>query len=202
MMKRQRGFVLPPFMATGFAKLVLVLLIVVAITALLTTVHGWWTDFTDGLVERGRDEIRLQVAQDRNKRLVAAQAEITRLNDAVRALERDNAAAITRLDKEKTDEIAKIEARKERFVADVAAGRIRLYDPGRTSGAGCPGGGGSSAPTAVAATGVGDGAGGGELSPALAGFLGGEAARADKVVVKLTTCQGIVTEYLRTCSAR
>lgn len=141
----------------------------------------------------GYDRAMLLVAQRDNKQLTEAQGTILRLQKEKADLEAQHAAAVVAADEEATRRVADVERRKDAFVSDVVAGRIRLFDPGKgKADASCPGGGGGTGPTTVAGAGVDHGAGGTELSPELAKFLGEEASRADKVVVKLTACQAIL----------
>lgn len=184
-----------------YVKLGLVLGIVLALAASVRWVVGEVEEGKRAAYDAGRKEALLEVAQRDNKNLAEARAEIDRLRNQAQEQEAHHAEAMVALDEEATRRVADAEARKEQFVSDVVSGRLRLFDrAARRADAGCPGSGGSSPRTAVAAGSVGDAAGGAELSPALAGFLVSEAGRANKVVAKVTYLQGVVREYLATCN--
>lgn len=183
-MKRNRGFSVV-HLAMGLVALGLIAAIVLA-------VRGYLDNVRDEAYKAGRASALLEVAQRDNKALAEATRAIVALHKEKERLEAAHAAQVAKADADGRREIANVEARKERFIADVTAGRIRLFDPGRRADAACPGGGDGAAPTAVAAAGVGDGARAGELSGQTAQFLLGEAARADAVVVKLTAAQKLI----------
>jgi hypothetical protein len=203
--KRQRGF----FPALGLSAHAVKWLVVLALLAAIAwavahavdTVADWVEKRNADLVESGRKAERTVWQERDNKALRTLQAELKTLRDEKEQAEREHATEVARLDKEKTDAIRQIDARKDQFVADVAAGRIRLFDPGRVQAGSCPGRGGEGgAATADAAGRVGDGTGGGELSPAFAGKLVAEANRADKVVEKVLYLQGYITRTLKACN--
>lgn len=179
--------------------------LVLAAIALLYVGVGWVnSEIEEGkrvAHDAGRRAALLEVAQRDNEQLLEAQAEFARLTAAADALERGHEEEMAALDLDLTRRLRDVEARKDRFVGDVVAGRIRLYDPGRAADSCGAGRGDGTEATATAGPRLDHGAGGAELSPALGSFLGSEAARADKVVLKLTACQGTVRSYLTTCNA-
>lgn len=145
------------------------------------------------VAERGRWQAReseeLRMA---NAALVASRAKNVKL-------EQQAAQDLVALDEEHLQEVARVETAKDRFVADVVAGRIRLLDPGRAAGkaADCAGG-----PGAAAAAGERDAEAGGDLPAALRGRVvaGAElAAEADEVTIQLTAAQRVIEVYRRTC---
>lgn len=150
--------------------------------------------FVEGVTaERGRWEAReseeLRMA---NAALVAEQAKR-------RAIEIQAAQDLVALDEENLEEVRRVETDKNRFIADVRSGRVRLLDDIATAGeaAGCPGG---AAPSAAA--GERDGEARGELLETLRSRVvaGAElAAEADKVVAQLTAAQGVIEAYRKAC---
>lgn len=178
--------------------------IALAVAALLALAGLVWAvkSYIDGVdrkgYERGRKEVLLEVASRDNAALVAAQKHVESLRVLVRTKEAQHADAIAMLDMQKTKEVANVEARKERFVADVVAGRIRLFDHGGRH-ATCPDGAGSATASARAGASVGDAARGCELSREFGAFLGREAGRADRAVKQLQACQQIVEEDRKVC---
>lgn len=159
--------------------------------AIVLTVGAYIRGHSDG-----QESERLIWQERESEQLRLANAEIVRLNDEARALEQAGAKRIATLAEQHEKEKARAKANHDKFLDDLLAGRIRLYDPGRTASAGaCP-----SAASATAATaGGGDGEARSELSPALARFLVGEAQRADEVVQQLTLAQGVIEEDRRIC---
>ena len=186
---RQRGFAIPPqLIVAGLAVLLVAALIGVA---------AWYVEGQKRQAySAGQQAERAAWQSLESAKLLAANKRIRALEAERAAREAAHADALAAIDREKSKEVANVEARKERFVSDVVAGRIRLFDPGARS---CPRGGGDEGAAPRAGAGVGDGEGGGELSGPLAQFLIGEAARADKVVVRLSACQRILEEDRKVC---
>lgn len=159
----------------------------VAIAVLLAIALLWKLyDYAEGV---GYDRAEREVAEERNAQLVEANATIVRLQNERAARERQHALDVAAIDLAGQQKMTEVTRAKDRFVADVVAGRIRLLDPGRSP---CAPRGGDPGRTALAGAGMGDGAGGGELSAEAGRFLLEEAAHADQVVVKLQACQAIV----------
>ena len=182
-------------MLKGFAKteLLLALAVLLVVSGLIWGVKRYIDGVDRKGYERGQKETLLTVAERDNRALVAAHARIEELKALVQKKEDDHAEAIAMIDRDKTREVANVEARKERFIGDVVSGRIRLFDPG-TRDTGCAPGGGGEGPAARGGAGVDPRAGGSQLSDELGGFLVREAARADKVALTLQACQRIVEE--------
>lgn len=166
---------------TAQIKLVIVL-VVLGLAGAGFWYYGHW------MYGEGKKAAELTVAQRDNKDLIAARAEVSKLNADVRALEDQHAIEVAAIDTQGQEELRRVQAAKEKFVGDVVAGRIRLFDPYTR----CPGNSADSASKVASALSVGDAARGAELSKPLANFLIGEASRADQVVVKLTTCQTLL----------
>jgi hypothetical protein len=158
-------------------------------------VHFWTTHLRNEAHEQGRTEALGEVAARDNKALAEAAAKIKQLEEERAAREKQHAAEVAKIDAEGQRRVKDAQATKDRFIADVRAGRIVLRDPGAHNA--CPDGGGGGAGAPAPGAGVGDGAGAGQLSGAAVEFLLGEAARADQVVERLTACQRILLEDRR-----
>jgi len=167
----------------GLAQVELTIgLIVVALVGV-----GVWRLYSYAYSE-GEKEAELVVARRDNSNLIKAQAEIKRLTDQARALEDQHIVEVAVIDTNAQEALRRVQVAKDRFISNVVAGRIVLLD----ANARCAGGRTGSTSALASAPSVGDGARGAELSKELGGFLLGEAARADKVVVKLDTCQKLL----------
>jgi prophage endopeptidase len=143
---------------------------------------GWWQN------RAGVTSERLVWQKRSNVELASVNAEILRLTEKARLDERRHndqlAAAAAFYEQEKK---RALEA-KDRAIADLRAGALRLRDPHATA---CP----SSPGTAGGATtspGERDGGAPGRLSREAAEFLLGEATRANEVVHQLAACQAVV----------
>ena len=140
--------------------------------------------------ERGRWQAR------ESAELAAANAEILRLQADVTRREQAGAAAIASLAATHQEELNRVQADRDRFLDDLAAGRVRFYVPGAAaSKAACS----SPGPATPAAAGRGDGEEDPGLPPAVAAFLHGEATRADEIVAQLALAQGVIEEDRRIC---
>jgi hypothetical protein len=182
-------------------KLGLILGIVLAIGAAGVWVKSSYDRAIAAAQKFGRDAALLSVARRDNKQISEALAEIKRLRATVAAQEAEHQQRMTELDQKATRELSNERKRRDDFIGDVAAGRIRLFDPAaRRADAKCPGSGVEAESTDVATGRVGNGARGAELSGALASFLGSEANRADQVVHKVVYLQGVVRECMRVSS--
>jgi hypothetical protein len=181
-----------------YVKLGLILAIVLAVGAGVYWTNNQIEHGKKVAYNAGRDEALLNVARRDNKQLVDAQNEIKRLRAQAAAQEAEHQQRMVELDQKATRELSNERKRRDDFIGDVAAGRIRLFDPAaRRADTGCPGGGVETEATDVATGRVGNGARGAELSGALASFLGSEANRADQVVHKVVYLQGVVRECMR-----
>lgn len=136
----------------------------------------------------GQDAERVEWQDRENEELRTANATITLLQNEARQTEQAHAKRLAetsgKYEKEKAHEIAK----RERVIADLRSGAVRLRDPGTTGQRAC----GSEGCGIAAAPGKCDGPAGGELSGQLAEFLVSEAGRADEVVRQLQACQEVV----------
>ena len=177
----------------------LIILALLALAALIKLVTGYLSDLDQRGYDRGALKTKSDYEARDNVALVAANKLITDLNEKIRSQEKDHSNRVAKIDEEKTKEVKDVKAKADRDVARIRAGALKLRDPGRTEQR-CPDGGGSSGGTTVAASGVGDGKAGAELSREAAAFLRGEAGRADAVVVQLTTAQALLGEAQRLCN--
>lgn len=103
---------------------------------------------------------------------------------AAREQEQAYAAAQIAASQKYQQEIKNVATQKDRVIADLRAGAIRLRDPGRQY----PTGENVLPATAAAASGC-DGAAGGELSQPLSEFLVAAFSEADAITHQLTACQ-------------
>lgn len=166
---------------------VLVVLAALAVAAWRLEVHGETV---------GYDRAAKEIAVRDNEQLRRVQGELEALRKDAAVRHRQHELEVAAIDTEGQRKIREIEHGKDQFVSDIVAGRIRLFDP--NASAACRGE--PAAGTAAAATGVDHGAGGGGLSEQATLFLLGEAARADKVVVKLTACQRELLADRKACN--
>lgn len=143
---------------------------------------GYWQNSAGHTAERDAWQAR------ENVQLVNANAKIIELNEVARKAERDHAERLAtvsaRLEQEKKHEAAK----RDKIIADLRAGFVRLRDPGATSLYAIGGQGG----TVTATTGKCDAGTGGELSVETAEFLVRLAGEADEIVDQLHACQDTV----------
>lgn len=146
--------------------------------------------------KRGALAERVQWQARENDELRQANAAIVAARARVGELERRAAEDLAARDANHQEEIADVQAAKDRFVSDVVAGRVRLFDPNRASGKDAPC---DRRPEAAAAGGERDGEARAELSAEAARFLFGEASRADAVVLQLAEAQATIETYRRTC---
>lgn len=134
--------------------------------------------------KRENEELRTMQDALEKERARRAQAELEAMDD------------LLAIDEHYQKEAARVQAERDRFMDDLAAGRVRFFDPGRPAGEqAC-----SRAPAeASTAAGRGDGEARAELSAEASRFLHGEAGRADRVVEQLTAAQGVIETYRKTC---
>ena len=137
---------------------------------------------------RESEELRMANAQ-----LAAAQARAT-------ALERQAATDLAALDAAHLKKEKALEAQHDRFLDDLRAGRIRLFNAATA----CQGARGSAAGAPAAAPGVGDGEAPGDVQRALQAAVAGGAdlaREADQVAEALAGAQAYIETALRTCNA-
>lgn len=163
--------------------------IIIGIVLVTAVAAGLWRLWAYAYSEGERDA-KLAFATRDNTALIKARAEVAKLHADVRALEDQHAIEVAAIDTQGQEELRRVQAAKEKFVGDVAAGRIRLFDPH----ARCPDNRGDPASEMARNPGVDHAAGGAELSKEAAGFLSNEASHADAVVVRLTACQAILRD--------
>lgn len=114
-----------------------------------------------------------------------------------RKIEQQAAEAIEAAEKRRIQEVADAEARKERFVADVVSGRIRLFDPCRAAARQDTGGGGAASAPAHA-PGADAGA---DLRRAYAQRVGRSIELGEQADTVIRGLQGVVKAYRKACSA-
>lgn len=100
--------------------------------------------------------------------------------------ERKSATDLAAVSAEFQKQLQEVDREKDRVIAGVRAGNIKLSIPARCAG------GGSNVPAAGAPASGRDGETRAELSAAAADFLVAEASRADAVVQQLAACQAVV----------
>lgn len=124
-----------------------------------------------------------------NTALIKANARIKELEDQTRAREREHAQDMAAASAKYQEDLTHEKAAKNRAVADLRSGALRLRIPVT-----CPdgAGGSGSAPLGPGTAGR-DGEARAELSVQASEFLVGLASEADEVVHQLTACQAVVT---------
>lgn len=177
---KTRGFVLPEISITG------VLMAVVAVVG-IAALAKYHSDAYD----QGKQD---QLAADLKQRVKDDDAWKQKLQDAIAAREQAqqslNTISITL-----TQETRDAQEALRRLNADIAAGRVRLRDPGTHHVQPA-----DVAPVTNDPGGYPDhGTGGTQLSDEAAQFLSGEAEHCDNVVRKLTSAQAIIRELQKTC---
>ncbi|HYN54412.1 MAG TPA: lysis system i-spanin subunit Rz [Methylotenera sp.] len=143
----------------------------------------------------GRDGERVAWQQRENKELVDANTLIISLQTAARNDEHANALALNKISTSYQKELQNADIEKDKFIADVRAGRIVLRQPITRSEKSS---GGITAEALAAASGH-NGETDAELSRETSEFLYSEATRANKVVEQLTACQAVVIEDRKLC---
>ena len=145
---------------------------------------GWWQNDAGHVAERTTWQTR------ENGELRTANATIKALQEQARKDEQTHAAALAAVS---TDYERKLSDANKQRAADAAAlraGTLRLRDPNPPGLRACGGLGAKVGPS----PGGRDGAQGGELSEAAAGFLLGLASDADDVARQLAACQAVVVK--------
>ncbi|MRD73317.1 hypothetical protein HCX48_00365 [Rhodocyclus tenuis] len=125
-----------------------------------------------------------------NTALIKANSRIKELEERARAQEREHAQDMAAASATYQEDLKHEKAAKDRAVADLRSGALRLRDP---FVAACPdaAAGGGAGP-AGAGSGGGDGEARAELSVEASEFLVSLASEADEVVHQLTACQSVV----------
>ena len=130
-----------------------------------------------------------------NKALVEASDKLEKAQARVAALEREDALSKAAASTKYQEDLKNVEDKKNRTIADLRAGLVRLRDPGRQH---------QSNPGVVPERGPGDSGGDGKAGAELSGetseFLVSEATRANKIVLQLTACQKELTTTIKTCT--
>jgi len=129
-----------------------------------------------------------------NTELAQANAQIQKLEEDARTVERQHVEDLAEISANYQQELQDANDQKDRALADLRSGALQLRDPDAAAGQGtavCPS-------TATAAgTGGRDGAAQGHLSAAASEFLLGLASDADQVAQQLTACQAIIASDRR-----
>lgn len=135
----------------------------------------------------GRESERVAWQEREIQQVAAVNAKFKQLSDAARAAEQRSAAEIAAIGEDHAKAIEVLEARRRRDVVAARDGAIRL----RVAGACVSSSGGSAAPEAGAAAGVGAGASTVELPREVTADLLALANDADQVADQLRACQAI-----------
>ena len=126
-----------------------------------------------------------------NTALTKANARIKELEDQARAREREHAQDMAAASAKYQEDLKHEKAAKDRAVADLRSGALRLRIP--LAFPSCPDGAGGSGRAAPGPSTAGrDGEARAELSVQASEFLVGLASEADEVVHQLTACQAVV----------
>jgi prophage endopeptidase len=135
-------------------------------------------------------------AERKVQELTAMNAEIIRMQREVRAAEAEHASRLASFSQTYQERLQNVRDEKDKFIADVRSGAIRLRIPAQTNAV--PSGSAQTIPTASRC----DAAAGSELPAEVAEFLWSEAGRADEITHQLTAAQETISEYMRLCGAK
>lgn len=155
-----------------------VLLGVAVVWALSLLAVGSWQR------EDGKTSERAACLAKENAALAAANKEIDRLRGVEKAL----GAQLITIGSDHADNLSKLEAQRQRDIANARAGALRLRIPASAC---------TSAAGASASAQVSNGETGGELPPEITGRLFDLAADADRNTLQLGACQSVITSYLK-----
>ena len=188
-MRRQRGF--------GYLEIGAVLAGLVLLASITWWVTSYLTDVEQRGYARGIAEERAEWEQREAEELTKANAEIVRLQGENSKLELRLATALQVAHQNYVAEVSRVRSEKDRFVADVRAGRVVLRDPGTPTGQGAACG---PRPDHPAAVGGSDAPAGAVLSAEAADFLSSLAGEADEVVAQLRLAQDELQAMYGACS--
>ena len=193
MMKaQQRGI------ASGWLYLIGLIALIGALAGLLTA----WKSYTNGLVEQGRAagivETKAQYAQRDNEALQEKVARIEQLEKAARAGEAKHAKEVAVIAAKREKERQSYEDQRKRDAVAIAAGELRLRDPGAVACAAEVGDRSAGAEVGSTASGR-DGRAGGELSREATAFLFDLINEADDITRQLTDAQAVILQDRVTC---
>lgn len=147
---------------------------------------AYYSGRTDGKkIERAEWQAReLKAQQEAADALLAAQNNVERER-------KQHALAIASISTKYEERLQHVSKTKDRVIADLRSGGIRLRDPGSRYSIGI-----NPVPGKTNPPGECDGKTERGLSIELAEFLAGEATRADTIVEQLTSCQALILEAL------
>lgn len=168
---KQQGFG-TEYIIAGLAGLAL-------LVALAFGVHR----YAEGERKAGYAQAEAAYAKRDNKALAEANAKIEEYRKKEAAGAQGQVDIVVNLKKENEIELAK----KDRTIASLRNGALKLRDPGARSTTVC-----STGATPTSPTNGSDGKTGSELSGQAAQFLSSEASRADQIVLQLQACQATV----------
>jgi hypothetical protein len=134
----------------------------------------------------GTDSERIKWKDKESKEIVAANARIMELTGIARLVESKNAEALNEISKDYQEKLNHVSVEKEKFIASVRNGTIKLRIPSNSKASG------SSASTVTTSTSGCDGETTAELPTEVSEFLYGEATRADEITEQLNACQEII----------
>ena len=146
---------------------------------------------------RGMKDERLVWQVRENIELNAKNELITKLQEEYRALEQKSAKDVAAVAEELQKGIKHAQADRDRFVADVRAGRVRLRIPGAAPCSQSPSGDPTPSPGAGPAGS--DAPAGSELPPKIAEDLFTLMAEADEVVLQLQAAQELIRKDREVC---
>ena len=135
----------------------------------------------------GRKVERTEWQAKENKALVDIQTELAKVQSEKDTVERNSRNAMVAASETYQKGLKNEQARKDKVIADLRSGALRLRDPGTRYSLSK-----DTLPGVGTTTGGCDGAKGGELSDALTEHLITEAGRADEIVRQLTAAQAVI----------
>lgn len=181
------------------------LVIGVAIVGLIAAAVIWHRSIAqhahEDAVREGRKAALLEVAQRDNAQLAAAQQRILELQADKARLEGERRQAVAAIDAQREREVRDVHASKDRIISCLRDDACRLRYLGRAADAGCPVGDRGGRARASGAAGERDAPAAGQPAQPVVGdedaaiddiFTAGLLAEGDEAIADLTACQAIV----------
>jgi hypothetical protein len=177
----------------------IVILVVLAVTHAAAFGAGWkWRDYQAKAEQLEQEQAKITALTSLNARILQIQKDNRRA-------ETKHQSRLAGISRDYQNKLKEHNHEKDRVIAGLRNGSIRLRDPGVKPTVRAGGGIGAEALAATVGRDGKTGGGSGELSTEAAGFLWGEATRADQTILRLIfqidACQAIVEEDRRLCGS-